>query len=344
MYPDIKTAIISEGRIFNRERAKNRKKLKGAVINDFTDLHPGDLVVHDVHGIGRFDGIIQIEIDGSHRDYVRILYRDNGVLLVPVHQLDTVQKFIGGENETPELSKMGSSEWKNTTSRVKGKLRVYAKELVELYARRSRMKGFAFSADTEWQKDFEADFPYEETEDQLRCVEEIKTDMEKVQPMERLLCGDVGYGKTEVALRAAFKAVCDGKQVAFIVPTTILAKQHFDTFSQRFAKFPVKIDYLCRFRTPREREKILKGLKNGTIDIIVGTHALLNDAVEFRDLGLTVIDEEQRFGVKHKEKLKEKYPAVDLLSLSATPIPRTLHMSLSGIRDISIMEDPPTDR
>ena len=343
-YPSLKFALISGSGLFRRARAKVKRKLKGQAITAFADLKPGELVVHDVHGIGRFSGVEAIDIDGQKRDYIKIMYRDNGVIYVPAIQLDSVQKYIGSDENEPQLSKLGSSEWKRATSKVKGSLRVYARELVELYARRSRIEGYAFNRDTEWQRDFEADFPYEETDDQLRCTDEIKEDMEKPRPMERLLCGDVGYGKTEVALRAAFKAVVEGRQVAFLVPTTILAQQHYNNFVERFKKFPIKIDYISRFRTAKERNAIIQGLKEGKIDIIVGTHALINDKVEFKSLGLVIVDEEQRFGVKHKEKLREKYPAVDTLTLSATPIPRTLHMSLSGIRDISVIEDPPQDR
>ena len=344
IYPDLGVVAVGDGLVFRHAKARAKKKLRGATLTSFADLHVGDLVVHDVHGIGRFAGIEPIVVDGNKKDYIKILYRDDGVIFVPTHQLDSVQKYINTDESEPQLSKLGSSEWQKVTGRVKGSLRTYARELVELYARRSQMRGFAFDRDTEWQKDFEADFPYEETDDQLRCTEEIKTDMEKPNPMDRLLCGDVGYGKTEVALRAAFKAVVEGKQVAFLVPTTVLAQQHYNNFVERFKKYPVKVDYLCRFRTAKERRTIMDALADGSLDIVVGTHALVNDKITFKDLGLVVIDEEQRFGVKHKEKLKEKYPAVDTLALSATPIPRTLHMSLSGIRDISVLEDPPRDR
>ncbi len=344
VYPELKVVAVGDGLVFRHAKARAKKKLRGAALTSFADLHVGDLVVHDVHGIGRFAGIEPIIVDGSKKDYIKILYRDDGVIFVPTHQLDSVQKYINTDESEPQLSKLGSSEWQKVTGRVKGNLRTYARELVELYARRSQMRGFAFERDTEWQKDFESEFPYEETDDQLRCTEEIKTDMEKPSPMDRLLCGDVGYGKTEVALRAAFKAVVEGKQVAFLVPTTVLAQQHYNNFVERFKKYPIKVDYLCRFRTAKERKQIVAALADGSLDIIVGTHALVNDKITFKDLGLVVIDEEQRFGVKHKEKLKEKYPAVDTLALSATPIPRTLHMSLSGIRDISVLEDPPRDR
>ncbi|MBP5780840.1 MAG: DEAD/DEAH box helicase, partial [Clostridia bacterium] len=343
-YSELKLSVISGSKLFRRARAHVKRKLRGQAITAFAELKPGDLVVHDVHGIGRFEGVEAIQIDGQKKDYIKIIYRDNGVIYVPAIQLDSVQKYIGGDENEPQLSKLGSSEWKRATGKVKNSLRVYAKELVELYARRSQIAGYAFNPDTEWQKDFEADFPYEETDDQLRCTDEIKEDMEKPRPMERLLCGDVGYGKTEVALRAAFKAVVEGKQVAFLVPTTVLAQQHYNNFVERFKKFPIKVDYLSRFRTSKERNALVKALKEGKVDIVVGTHALINEKIEFKNLGLVVVDEEQRFGVKHKEKLRSRYPAVDALTLSATPIPRTLHMSLSGIRDISVIEDPPQDR
>ncbi len=341
---DIKFALLSDDSLFKKERAAAKKKLKGKPLSNFAEIEPGDLVVHDVHGVGRFEKIETVEMDGIRRDYIKINYRDDGVLYVPTPQLDSIQKYIGPEGIHPKLNKLGSAEWNRITAKVKESLRAYARELVELYARRSQIKGFAYSPDTVWQKDFEEAFPYEETEDQLRCTEEIKADLEKDHPMERLLCGDVGYGKTEVALRAAFKVVCDGKQVAFLVPTTVLAQQHYNNFVTRFEKFPVKVDYLCRFRTASERKRILKETEAGKIDILVGTHSIIKNNVRFKDLGLVVIDEEQRFGVMHKEKLKQDRPDVDILTLSATPIPRTLHMSLSGIRDISLLEDPPQNR
>ena len=344
VYPETKFALISDGALFKRERARVRRKLKGKAITSFADIQAGDLVVHEVHGIGRFEAIESVEIDNVRKDYIKILYRDNGVLFVPTHQLDSVQKYIGNDGDVPKLNKLGSAEWNRTTAKVKESLRTYAKELVELYARRARLKGHAFSKDTVWQQEFEDAFPYEETDDQLRCSEEIKGDMEAPKPMERLLCGDVGYGKTEVALRAAFKAVCDGKQVAFMVPTTVLAQQHYKNFVERFKHFPITIDYLCRFRTATQRKKVLERLAEGKIDILVGTHSLIKDKVTFKNLGLAIIDEEQRFGVLHKDRFKQQHPEVDMLSLSATPIPRTLHMSLSGIRDISVLEDPPQDR
>ena len=341
---DVKLAIFSDDSLFKREKIASRKKLKGKPISNFADIEPGDLVVHDVHGVGRFEKIEAVEVDGIRRDYIKINYRDDGVLYVPTPQLDSIQKYIGPEGINPKLNKLGSAEWNKTTAKVKESLRTYAKELVELYAKRSKLKRRAYSRDTVWQNEFEEYFPYEETDDQLRCTEEIKADLEKNHPMERLLCGDVGYGKTEVALRAAFKVVCEGKQVAFLVPTTVLAQQHYKNFVERFNKFPIKIDYLCRFRTNAEKKKILAELEEGKIDILVGTHSIIKGNVKFKDLGLVVIDEEQRFGVMHKEKLKKDRPEVDILTLSATPIPRTLHMSLSGIRDISLLEEPPQNR
>lgn len=344
VYPKADFAVISGKSFFKKEKSKTRARKKGKPLTSFADIKKGDFVVHDVHGIGRFDGIETIESNGTRKDYVKILYADDGVIYVPTYQLESVQKFIGAEGKTPKVNKLGSSDWSRTTSKIKESLREYAQEMVELYAKRSQIKGHAFSPDTVWQQEFENSFEYEETDDQLKCCEEIKADMELERPMERLLCGDVGYGKTEVALRAAFKAVCDGKQVVFLVPTTVLAQQHYQNFVKRFQDFPVTVDYLCRFRTAAEKKQILKKVSCGKIDILVGTHSVLQKGLDFKDLGLVIIDEEQRFGVTHKEYLKMRYPNVDILSLSATPIPRTLHMSLSGIRDISILEEPPVDR
>ena len=344
VYPTADFAVISGKSFFKKEKSKSRARKKSKPLTSFADIKKGDFVVHDVHGVGRFDGIETIESNGTRKDYVKILYADDGVIYVPTYQLESVQKFIGTEGKVPKINKLGGSDWNRTTSKIKESLREYAQEMVELYAKRSQLKGHAFSEDTVWQQEFENSFPFDETDDQLKCCEEIKADMELPRPMERLLCGDVGYGKTEVALRAAFKAVCDGKQVAFVVPTTVLAQQHYQNFVQRFQGFPVTVDYLCRFRTPAERKQVLKNVSNGKIDILVGTHSILQKGLSFKDLGLVIIDEEQRFGVNHKESLKMRYPNVDILSLSATPIPRTLHMSLSGIRDISILEEPPVNR
>ena len=343
-YPAANFTVISGKSFFKKEVSKRRSAKKKSKINSFTDIKPGDAVVHDIHGIGRYEGIETIETGGARKDYLKIVYADDAVIYVPTYQLETIQKFIGQDGHEPKLSKMGGSDWARTTQKVKDSLREYAAELAALYAKRAEMKGHAFPKDSEWQKDFESGFPFTETEDQLKCTEEIKADMELERPMERLLCGDVGYGKTEVALRAAFKAVAGGKQVAFLVPTTVLARQHYKTFTERFKDFPVSVDYLCRFRTPAEREKVTEAANKGKIDILIGTHSIIQKNVKFRDLGLLVIDEEQRFGVMHKERLKELWPGVDILTLSATPIPRTLHMSLSGIRDISVIEEPPENR
>lgn len=343
-YPDADFTVISGKSFFKKEKSKRKSAKKKSKINSFTDINVGDIVVHDIHGVGRYEGTETIEQGGTRKDYIKIVYADDAVIYVPTYQLETVQKFIGQDGKEPKLNKMGGADWARTTQKVKDSLREYAKELAELYAKRSKLKGHAFQKDNEWQRDFENGFEYTETEDQLKCVEEIKADMELPRPMERLLCGDVGYGKTEVALRAAFKAVCEGKQVAFLVPTTVLARQHYKNFVERFKDFPVKVDYICRFRTPAERKKVIEKANDGSVDILVGTHSIIQKSIKFKDLGLLVIDEEQRFGVMHKEKLKELWPSVDILTLSATPIPRTLHMSLSGIRDISVLEEPPTNR
>ena len=343
-YPGAGIAVISGKSFFKKEKSKTRARKKSKPLTSFADIQKGDLVVHDVHGIGRFDGIETIESNGTKKDYVKILYADDGVIYVPTYQLESVQKFIGTEGKSPKINKLGGAEWNRTKAKIKDSLREYAKEMVELYAKRSRLPGHAFGEDTVWQREFENSFEYEETDDQLKCSEEIKADMELARPMERLLCGDVGYGKTEVALRAAFKAVEGGKQVAFLVPTTVLAQQHYQNFLRRFQDFPVTVDYLCRFRTPKERSRIMAETAQGKVDVLIGTHSVLQKGLSFRDLGLVIVDEEQRFGVRHKETLKMRYPTVDILSLSATPIPRTLHMSLSGIRDISILEEPPVNR
>ncbi len=344
-FPAAKLVIVSDRDAFGQERkARKIRKRKGDVIKAFTDLNVGDYVVHQAHGIGQYVGIEQLVVDNAKRDYIKIKYLDGDYLYIPTTQLDMIQKYIGPEGKTPRLSKLGGSEWAKTKSRVKESLRELAEELVKLYAQRQALKGHAFSKDTTWQKQFEDMFPYEETEDQLKCIAEIKQDMESEKLMDRLLCGDVGYGKTEVALRAVFKAVMDGKQVAFLVPTTVLAQQHYLNFRERMKDFPVTVEVLSRFRSPSEQKKILRDLKAGLIDVLIGTHRLLQKDVEFKDLGLLVVDEEQRFGVAHKEKLKKLKPTVDVLTLTATPIPRTLHMSLTGIRDISVIEDPPEER
>jgi len=343
-YPSCKFVVLCDNAFFKKDGIRKKIKHKGSPISSFTDMKPGDLVVHQAHGIGRFQGLESIKVENITKEYIKILYQDDGFLFVPVDQLDSVQKYIGPDGRNPRLSKLGGSEWNKAKTKVRESLRDFALQLVELYARREAMKGHQFSPDTVWQTEFEDGFPFEETDDQLKCIAEIKSDMELDRPMERLLCGDVGYGKTEVALRAAFKAICDGYQVAFLVPTTVLAQQHYNNFTQRFKDFPIRVDFICRFRTPNEQKIIKKKMKSGEIDILIGTHRLLQKDIDFKKLGLLVIDEEQRFGVGHKEQIKLRLPEIDILTLSATPIPRTLHMSLSGIRDISLLEEPPHDR
>lgn len=341
---DFKIVVMGDKWFSGEKNKKKAKKQKVKTLNFFADVKPGDYVVHDIHGIGRFDGVEKLEVEGVKKDFIKISYKDNGVLYVPTYQLGSVEKYIGPEGSAPKINKLGGAEWSKIKAKVKESLRTYAAELVELYAKRSKLKGYAFSEDTVWQKEFEDGFMFEETDDQMKCAEEIKADMEQPRPMERLLCGDVGFGKTEVALRAAFKAICDGKQVAFMVPTTVLAMQHYKNFVERFKSFPVNIDYLCRFKTPKQRDAVKENLKSGKIDLLVGTHSIIQKGIDFKNLGLLIIDEEQRFGVMHKEKLKTRWPEIDILSLSATPIPRTLHMSLSGIRDISVLSEPPSER
>ncbi len=310
----------------------------------FTDLKIGDYVVHKTVGIGQYIGVNTIKADGVTKDYIKIKYRGEDTLYIPTNSLDNIRKYIGGGEKTPKLNKLGSKEWENTKNKVKSNLREVARNLIELYATRQKVQGFAFEKDTPWQKEFEDSFPYQETEDQLRCIEEVKKDMEKPKPMDRLLCGDVGYGKTEVAMRAAFKAVMSGKQVAYLVPTTILANQQYETFKERMEKFGIKVELLNRFRTKKEQTDIIKKLKLGEIDIIVGTHRLLSKDVVFKDLGFLIVDEEHRFGVKDKEKIKEMKTNIDVLTMTATPIPRTLHMSIVGVRDMSVIYEPPQDR
>jgi transcription-repair coupling factor (superfamily II helicase) len=310
----------------------------------FADLKPGDFVVHKTHGIGEFVGVNTIEADGVTKDYIKIRYKNNDMLYVPTNNLDNVRKYIGGGDSAPTLNKLGGKEWSNTKARVKKNLREVAKDLIELYAKRQQAKGYAFSGDTDWQKQFEEEFPYQETDDQLRCIDEVKKDMEQQRPMDRLLCGDVGYGKTEVAIRAAFKAVMDHKQVAYLVPTTILANQQYEGFKSRMENFGVNVELLNRFRTKKEQNEVVKKLKLGEIDVVVGTHRLLSEDVTFKDLGLLIIDEEHRFGVKDKEKIKKLKTSVDVLTMTATPIPRTLHMSILGVRDMSVIYEPPQNR
>ena len=348
-YPDLRFAVLSEGQLLaqtaqkprkTRQKASNRQKL-----DSFADLSPGDLVVHEYHGIGRYVGMEQMKIDGAVKDYVKIAYQGTDVLYVPATQLDLIGKYIGaGEDAPVKLNRLGGDQWQKTKARAKAAVKDMAEGLIKLYAERKRLPGFAFAADTPWQAEFEQNFPYAETDDQLRSIDEIKRDMEAPQPMDRLLCGDVGFGKTEVALRAAMKAILDGKQVAILVPTTVLAQQHYTTAVNRFRGFPVHIGVLSRFCTPAQNRKHLADLRAGTLDLIIGTHKLLQKDVQFKDLGLLIVDEEQRFGVTHKEKLKELSRGVDVLTLSATPIPRTLNMALSGLRDMSTIEEPPHDR
>ena len=345
-YPLIKLVVISESDIFGTEKKKKRKKstYEGNKIQNFTELTPGDYVVHENHGLGIYKGIEKIEVDKITKDYIKIEYGGGGVLYILATGLDVIQRYSGSEGRKPKLNKLNSIEWKNTKARVKGAVKEVAKDLVELYAQRQEKVGFQFGQDTVWQKEFEEAFPYEETEDQMNAIEATKRDMESKRVMDRLICGDVGYGKTEIAIRAAFKAVSDGKQVVILVPTTILAQQHYNTFVQRMMDFPVSVDVMSRFRTAAEQKKTLERLKKGNLDIVIGTHRVLSADVKFKNLGLLIVDEEQRFGVTHKEKIKQLKKDVDVLTLTATPIPRTLHMSMIGIRDMSVLDEPPVDR
>lgn len=344
-FPGIKLSIISDKEVFKEKKDKPRvTPKKGRKIESFTDIKAGDYVVHVNHGIGIFKGIKELLIEGIKRDYLVLQYQGGDTLYVPVEQLDMVQKYIGSDEAEPKVYKLGGSDWAKTKKKVKESLREMAEDLVALYALRSTLQGHAFSKDTPWQKQFEDEFPYEETRDQITAIDDIKRDMENGKPMDRLLCGDVGYGKTEVAIRAAFKAVMDGKQVAVLVPTTILAEQHYNNFLQRFADFPITVDMISRFRNREQQKNTLRNLTAGNVDIIIGTHRILQKDLKFKDLGLLVIDEEQRFGVAHKEKIKSLKKNIDVLTLTATPIPRTLHMSLSGVRDMSIIETPPEER
>ncbi|MGN1481787.1 transcription-repair coupling factor [Porcipelethomonas sp.] len=343
-YPENKTAVITQAKATSSKK-KKRKHKKGEEIRSLSDISAGDLVVHSLHGIGRFVGIRKLELEGVTKDYITIQYAGKDVLYVPVTQLDMVSRYIGPRDDTGvKLNKLSSAEWQKTRNNVKRAVKDMAHELTALYAKRENSQGIAFEPDDEMQRDFESRFPYAETDDQLQSISEIKEDMEKPRPMDRLLCGDVGFGKTEVAFRAAMKCVASGKQCAILVPTTVLAMQHYQTALRRFEQFPVNIELLSRFRTPKQQQDILKRLKKGLIDIIIGTHRLVQKDVEFKDLGLAIIDEEQRFGVAHKEKFKEHFTGVDMLTLSATPIPRTLNMAMSGIRDMSVIDEPPQDR
>ncbi len=344
-YPLLKFAVIAESDIFGGTKKKKKKKTySGQKIQDFSELKIGDYVVHESHGLGIYQGIEKVEVEKVVKDYIKISYRDGGNLYILATGLDVIQKYASSEAKKPKLNKLGTTEWARTKSKVKSSVGEVAKELVELYALRQQSQGHQYGKDTVWQKEFEEMFPFEETEDQLTAIEETKADMESCKIMDRLVCGDVGYGKTEVAIRAAFKAVQEGKQVVYLVPTTILAQQHYNTFVQRMKDFPIRVDLLCRFRTSKEQKKTLEDLKKGFVDIVIGTHRVLSKDVEFKDVGLLIIDEEQRFGVGHKEKIKQMKETVDVLTLTATPIPRTLHMSLVGIRDMSILEEPPEDR
>ena len=336
--------LVVSDYVSKKQKKRAHRKYEGEKIKSFDDISPGDLVVHHAHGIGVYNGIKQITQNNITKDYLVISYDKGDTLYVPCPQLDLISKYIGAEQSKMKLSRLGSPAWEKAKNKVREESRELARELIELYAKRLNAEGFAFSGDTEWQHDFESRFEYEETEDQLICTSEIKADMEKPNPMDRLLCGDVGVGKTEVALRAAFKAVSDSKQVAILVPTTILANQHYNTVKERFAGFPVNVEVLSRFRTRTQLQKAIKGIKTGEVDIVIGTHRLLQKDIEFKDLGLLIVDEEQRFGVKHKDKIKEMSIGVDVLTMSATPIPRTLNMAMSGIRDISIIEEAPLDR
>ena len=346
-YPLIKFVVITEGDMFGVEKRKKKRKkynYEGKKISSFSELSVGDYVVHESHGLGIYKGIEKIEQDHVIKDYIKVEYGDGGNLYLPATRLEGIQKYAGADAKVPKLNKLGGTEWTKTKTKVRTAVREIAKELVELYAARQDAEGFQYGPDTVWQKEFEEMFPYDETDDQLTAIDDTKRDMESKKIMDRLICGDVGYGKTEIALRAAFKAVQEGKQVVYLVPTTILAQQIYNTFVQRMKDFPVRVDMMSRFRTPGEMKKTVEGLKKGYVDIIVGTHRVLSKDVQFKNLGLLIVDEEQRFGVTHKEKIKQMKQNVDVLTLTATPIPRTLHMSLIGIRDMSVLEEPPVDR
>lgn len=345
--PMHKLVVITENELFKKRSKRPRKKQNisnAERIQNYQELKVGDYVVHTNHGIGRYLGIETLEVNGKHKDYMLIKYSGDDKLFVPIDQIDLVKKYVGSEGKEPKLYKLGGSDWTKVKRKVQSSVEDIADDLIKLYAERQAQKGFAYSPDGELQREFDASFPYQETEDQLRCIEEIKQDMESIRPMDRLLCGDVGYGKTEVAIRAAFKAVADGKQVAFLVPTTILAQQHYETVRERFQDYPINIGLLSRFRTPKQQKETTEGLKRGLVDIVIGTHRLLSKDIEYHDLGLLIVDEEQRFGVKHKEKIKQLKSNIDVLTLTATPIPRTLHMSMLGVRDLSVIETPPENR
>ena len=346
-YPMQKFVLITESDIFGKERRKARKKSQytGQKIQNFSELSIGDYVVHENHGLGIYKGIEKIEVDRVMKDYVKIEYAGGSSLYVLATQMDALQKYASADAaKQPKLNRLGGQEWNKTKTRVRGAVKNIAKDLVKLYAARQATEGYQYGPDTVWQREFEEMFPFEETDDQLAAIEATKKDMESHKIMDRLVCGDVGFGKTEVAIRAAFKAVQENKQVVYLVPTTILAQQHYNTFVERMKDFPVRVDLMCRFRTAAQQKKTLTDLKKGLVDIVIGTHRVLSKDVVFKDLGLLIIDEEQRFGVAHKEKIKQMKENVDVLTLTATPIPRTLHMSLAGIRDMSVLEEPPVDR
>lgn len=347
IFDELKLVLYTEMEIFGRQKKKKRKIKEfneGIRISSFEELEIGDYVVHENHGVGKYLGVKTLEVQGNHQDYLVVKYAGEDKLYVPTSQVGLIQKYIGVENQPPKLYKLGSGEWNRVKKKVKESVQEIALDLLKLYAERELIRGYGFGSDTPWQKEFEDAFPFEETPDQVKAIEEVKKDMEEPRPMDRLICGDVGYGKTEVAIRAAFKAVQDGKQVAVLVPTTVLAQQHFTTFKERFKDFPVTVEMISRFRTPGEQKRIMELVMSGGLDVIIGTHRLLSKDIVFRDLGLVIVDEEQRFGVTHKERLKELKKNVDVLTLSATPIPRTLHMALVGVRDMSVIETPPEDR
>ncbi|MDR1042665.1 MAG: transcription-repair coupling factor, partial [Clostridiales Family XIII bacterium] len=336
-----------DGDIFRSGRSLRKRRRRagdGSAILSFTDIAAGDYVVHESHGVGKYEGIVRLEVQGAEKDYLKVRYAGGDHLYVPVEQMSFIQKYIGGGESGPRVNKLSGNEWKRAKSRVRADIARMAADLAATAAERLSLRGHAFPADSEWQREFEDRFPYDETDDQLKAIESIKADMERPRPMDRLLCGDVGYGKTEVALRAVFKCAADGKQAAVLVPTTLLASQHYATFSGRFEDFPFNVAMLSRFRSAQEQRKTAEGLAKGSVDVVIGTHRLLSGDITFKDLGLLIVDEEHRFGVRHKEKIKSLKKNVDVLSLSATPIPRTLHMSLLGVRDMDLIEEPPEDR
>ena len=346
-YKSIKFDVITDNEmigVHKRVKTKSKKFNKGQKIETFLDLNIGDYVVHENSGVGRYTGIDQLTVNGVKKDYMKVVYQGGDNLYVPIDQMDKIQKYIGSDAEKVKLNKLGSSEWSKAKAKVKKEIEEMTKDLVELYAKREKVKGYKFSKDTPWQAEFESLFPYQETDDQLKAIEDTKKDMQSSKVMDRLICGDVGYGKTEVAIRAIFKACMEQKQVAVLVPTTILAQQHYNTFRERFENYPIRVEVLSRFKTPKQQKQIIEDARKGLVDVIIGTHRIVSKDIELPNLGLVVIDEEQRFGVKHKEALKKIKSTVDVLTLSATPIPRTLHMSLSGIRDMSVIEEPPQER